>query len=316
MKEIRYFNIFIKGVDFMKIAISGGTGFVGKHLAQHFLSKGYSVYILTRSKRTSSEKNLHYVQWLSESSNPASALEGVDVVINLAGKTINTRWTEKAKKEIVDSRVESTKAIYSIINSLKQRPSVFINASAIGIYGTSVEQTFTETSTTKGTDFLAKTVEVWEKEANKMNELGVRTVLTRFGIVLGEEGALPKMVLPYKIFAGGPLGSGGQWVSWIHIGDLVHLIHHIIHTPKITGPVNAVAPNPVQMNQLGKTIAKKLQRPHWLPAPSFALKAVLGEMSLLLLKGQRVLPEKALTSHYQFIYPSLDKALSDILKSQ
>lgn len=299
----------------LKIAISGGTGFIGNHLTRYFLDKGHHVYILTRSKKTSSEKNLHFVQWLSKTANPTQALEGVDVFINLAGKSINDRWTNDAKKQIVDSRVKSTKAIYSIISSLQQKPSVFINASAIGIYGTSLKKTFTEESKEVGTDFLAQTVKVWEREALRIKDFNIRTVLTRFGIVLGDEGALPKMVLPYKLFAGGSLGSGQQWVSWIHINDLVKLIDHIILTPSISGPVNAVSPNPVQMDQFGKTIGKTLNRPHWLPAPPFAVKALLGEMSLLVLEGQHVLPEKALDHQFHFTYPYLDQALSDILKS-
>ncbi|HZH62269.1 MAG TPA: TIGR01777 family oxidoreductase [Metabacillus sp.] len=298
----------------MKIAISGGTGFIGKHITQYFLNKGHDVYILTRSQKTSSEKNLHFVQWLSKTSNPAESLEGVDVIINLAGKSINNRWTEVTKKQIIESRIESTKEIYSIIHSLTKKPSVFINASAIGIYGTSLTKTFTEKSNETGSDFLAKTVEVWEKEARKVEDLHVRTVFTRFGIVLGEEGALSKMVLPYKLFAGGNLGSGQQWVSWIHVMDLVRLIEHIIYS-NISGPVNAVSPNPVKMNQFGKTIGNVLNRPHWLPAPSFALKMLLGEMSLLILEGQKVLPEKALDDGFTFIFPHLEKALQDLIIS-
>ncbi len=296
----------------MKIAISGGTGFIGKQLSQYFLTKGHDVYILTRSQKTSSEKNLHFVQWLTDKSNPSHSLEAIDVIINLAGKSINNHWTEETKKQIVESRVESTKAIYSIIDSLSQKPKVFINASAIGIYGTSLTKTFTEQSNEIGSDFLAKTVEVWEKEASKVMELNVRTVFTRFGIVLGKEGALSKMVLPYKLFAGGSLGSGQQWVSWIHIMDLVRLIEHIIYS-NISGPVNAVTPHPVTMNQFGKTIGNVLHKPHWLPAPAFALKMVLGEMSLLILEGQKVLPKKALEDDFTFTYPQLDKALQDIL---
>ncbi|WP_226530769.1 TIGR01777 family oxidoreductase [Metabacillus niabensis] len=298
----------------MKIAISGGTGFIGKHLTRYFLNKGHDIYILTRSQKTAAEKNLHFVQWMTETANPARSLEGVDVIINLAGKSINDRWTEEAKKQIIDSRVESTKAIYSIVSSLSEKPKVFINASAIGLYGTSLTKTFTEQSNETGSDFLAKTVEIWEKEASRIQEHNVRTVFTRFGIVLGDEGALSKMVLPYKFFAGGSLGSGQQWVSWIHIMDLVRLIEHIIFST-ISGPVNAVSPNPVTMNEFGKTVGSVLNRPHWLPAPAFALKMVLGEMSLLILEGQKVLPEKALDDGFFFTYPHVDKALQDILAS-
>ncbi|WP_273129244.1 TIGR01777 family oxidoreductase [Metabacillus sp. HB246100] len=299
----------------MKIAISGGTGFVGKHLTDYFLKQNHDVYILTRSEKTSSKKNLHYIKWLTDQANPATHLEDVDVVINLAGKSINDRWTDEAKRQIIQSRIEATKAMYSIISSLERKPSVFINASAIGIYGTSKDQVFTERSTEHGSDFLAETVDVWEKEAKNIQKLGVRTAFTRFGIVLGEEGALPKMLLPYKLFAGGKLGSGTQWMSWIHIDDLVRMIDHVIKTPSLSGPVNVTAPNPVQMNEFGKTIAKTINRPHWLPAPSFAIKAILGEMSILLLEGQKVLPEKAVETSFTFTFPHLQPALEDIVKS-
>jgi uncharacterized protein (TIGR01777 family) len=300
-------------VNTLKIAIAGGTGFIGKHLTRHFLSKGHDVFILTRSEKTSSEKNLHFVKWFSESANPSAKLDGVDAVINLTGKSINDRWTEKAKKEIVESRISSTNAIYSIINSIPNKPSVFINASAIGIYGTSLEKTFTEQTKVIGTDFLSKTVQQWETEAVKVADLSVRTVIARFGIVLGDQGALPKMVLPYKLFAGGNLGSGQQWMSWIHIDDLVKLIDYIIHTPDISGPINATAPNPVRMNEFSQTLANVLKRPNWLGAPAFVLKTLLGEMSILILEGQKVIPEKALQHHYPFIFPTLDKALLNLL---
>ncbi|MBM7605079.1 uncharacterized protein (TIGR01777 family) [Metabacillus crassostreae] len=298
----------------MKIAITGGTGFVGKHLTNYYLNNGHDVYILTRNEKTSSQKNLQYVQWLSNEANPASSLEGIDVMINLAGKSINDRWSEDAKKAIVESRVKATREVYSIISKLEKKPSVFINASAIGVYGTSRNKTFTEDSTERGTDFLAETVKVWEKEASKVEELNVRTVFTRFGIILGEEGALPKMLLPYKLFAGGKLGSGEQWVSWISIDDLVKLIDYVIQNEKITGPVNATAPNPVKMNEFGKTIGNILNRPHWLPAPEFALKTILGEMSILILEGQKVLPKKLEKHHFTFTYPYVDEALRSILK--
>ncbi|WP_226671237.1 TIGR01777 family oxidoreductase [Metabacillus litoralis] len=299
----------------MKIAITGGTGFVGKHLTDYFLDKGHHLYILTRSEKTSSQNNLEYVQWLSNGSDPVSSLEGIDVMINLAGKSINDRWTDEAKKAIVQSRVKATKEVYSIISKLQKKPSVLINASAIGIYGTSLDKTFTEESTERGTDFLAETVKVWEKEASKVEELNVRTVFTRFGIILGEEGALPKMLLPYKLFAGGKLGSGKQWMSWVHIEDLVRIIDHVIKTNTISGPVNVTAPNPVRMNEFGQVIGQTLNRPHWLPAPAFALKTFLGEMSILILEGQKVLPNKIQEQNFKFSYPQLDQALENILKS-
>ncbi|PLR66610.1 TIGR01777 family oxidoreductase [Bacillus sp. UMB0893] len=299
----------------MKIAIAGGTGFVGKKLTEFLLNKGNEVIILSRKKKESSAPHLRYVEWMSDGTAPEKELNGIDAFINLAGKSINDRWTEEAKKLIVESRVKTTREIYRIINSISIKPEVLINASAVGIYGTSKEETFTEEASPSASDFLAETVKRWEQEASKISELGVRTVFTRFGIILGEAGALPTIVLPYKIFAGGTVGSGTQWMSWIHINDVVKLIHFLISQKSIEGPVNATSPNPVQMKDFGKTVASVLHRPHWIPAPSFALKIVLGEMSILVLEGQRAVPKVALENHFEFSHPVLEEALADILQS-
>ncbi|MRX54925.1 epimerase [Bacillus sp. HMSC76G11] len=299
----------------MKIAISGGTGFVGKKLTDYLLENGDEVLILSRTKKESTKPGLKYVELMTEGAAPERELEGINAFINLAGKSINDRWTEESKKQIVESRVKTTREVYRIIDTLKKKPEVLINASAVGIYGTSKEETFTEESRPNASDFLSETVIKWEKEAAKISELGVRTVFTRFGIILGEKGALPSIVLPYKLFAGGTVGSGTQWLSWIHINDVVKLIHFLLHQKSIEGPVNAASPNPVQMKDFGKTVAKVLHRPHWVPAPSFALKLALGEKSILVLEGQRVIPKAALENHFQFSHPVLEEALSDILKS-
>ncbi|MBD1379651.1 TIGR01777 family oxidoreductase [Metabacillus arenae] len=299
----------------MKIAIAGGSGFVGQHLADYLIEKGHDIYVLSRKERKSSNPKLHYIQWMNNGSTPEKYLEGINVVINLAGKSINDRWTEEAKQQIVQSRVKSTRELIRIIDFLDQKPSIVINASAVGIYGTSRTETFTEKSTPQGNDFLASTVEAWEYEASQFKDFSIRTILLRFGIILGEQGALPKMVLPYKYFAGGTVGSGEQWVSWIHVDDVVRLIEFAIEQPTIAGPVNAASPNPVQMKTFGQTIAKVLGRPHWIPAPSFALKGLLGEMSLLVLEGQKVLPKQALISGFTFSFPHLEEALVSILRS-
>ncbi|MTH55479.1 TIGR01777 family protein [Bacillus mangrovi] len=297
----------------MKIAIAGGSGFTGSNIAQYFAREGHQVIILSRSEKEG-YGNIRYVQWMTAGANPSEHLEGLDAMINLAGKSISTRWTEETKQEIVESRVESVREVYKILESLKQKPSVFINASAVGIYGTSEEKTFTEESETTGSDFLSSTVQKWEQEASMIRDLGIRTVYARFGIVLGEGGMLPKMITPYKLYGGGPLGSGNQWMSWIHVMDIAGLMDHIIKTEAISGPVNATAPNPVQMNTFGKVLGEQLNRPHWLPAPKGAIKAALGEMSILLLEGQRVLPKKAIENGYTFIYPTLERALANIIK--
>ncbi|MDQ0231738.1 TIGR01777 family oxidoreductase [Metabacillus malikii] len=297
----------------MNIVICGGTGFIGKSLTRFYLEKNHNIIILTRSEKTSEEKNLTYINIDEPTASLVNKLNGCDVFINLAGKSINDRWTKKSKQEIRDSRIQTTDKIYAIIKSLPIKPSLYINASAIGIYGTSLTDTFSEATTSYGNDFLANTVKAWEQSAAKFNQLPIRNVFARFGIVLGDEGALPKMVLPFKWYAGGNLGTGEQWVSWIHIDDVVRLFDFIINTPSIEGPVNFTAPEQVKMKDFGKQIASIAHRPFLLPAPTFLLKIVLGEMSILILEGQKVQPQKALDMDFQYKYPTLRSALTNLL---
>ncbi|MFX3623323.1 MAG: TIGR01777 family oxidoreductase [Ectobacillus sp.] len=298
----------------MKIAISGGTGFIGKALSVHLANKGHTVYILTRKHNEASKnKNIQYIKW--SANDQTFPFEAIDAFINLAGEPINSgRWTKRKKEQIITSRLETTQGILKQISFLAKRPQVFINASAIGYYGASQTDTFTEQHLKHGTDFLATTVVKWEDEARKAEELGIRTVLARFGIVLGKEGgALPKIVFPYKLFIGGTVGSGRQWVSWVHIDDVAKMIAFALETPAISGPLNITAPHPVTMKEFGKLVAKVLGKPHWLPIPSFVLRIVLGEMSTLVLDGQRVLPAKAMHNGYEHSYPNLEKAFTTIL---
>jgi uncharacterized protein len=301
----------------MKIAIAGGTGFVGKALTSYLEKQGHDVYILTRKARPSTNDRIHYIEWLTPESQLEKYVSSLDAFINLAGESINSgRWTEKRKKRIMNSRLSATKAVLEFITKLEHKPEVFINASAIGIYGTSWNEIFTESSTKIGNDFLARTVIAWEEEAKKAEQLGVRTVLARFGIILGkEEGALSRIVLPYKLFIGGTVGSGDQWLSWIHLKDVVRSIEFILNNKNISGAVNITAPHPTRMKEFGQTIAKVLHRPHWLPVPDFGLRLLLGEMSMLVLEGQQVLPEKLQKFGFNFSFPYLEEALYDILQS-
>lgn len=295
----------------MKIAISGGTGLVGQALSTELIRNGHEVFILTRSK-TNISANPQFVQWLNDGDQPENALEGVDAIVNLAGATINNRWTDEYKHKILESRLRATSEINRIIEELNQKPTVLINASAVGYYGTSMTAEFSEQSA-QGNDFLAETVARWETAASAANNLGVRVVLCRFGVILDKKGgALPRMALPYKLFGGGTIGSGQQWLSWIHIKDVVGGIMFAIENKQLSGPVNFSAPEPVIMDQFGKTLAKVINRPHWMPVPSVMLKLLLGEMSILVLEGQRVLPEKLLSAGYVFLFPHLQDALNDI----
>ncbi|QFT88035.1 Epimerase family protein [Bacillus sp. THAF10] len=303
----------------MKIAIAGGTGLVGDALTDHLINLGHSIYILTRNSSNKKEKaHVTYVEWLHQSAKPEMELEEMDAFVNLAGESINSgRWTAEQKQKIVESRITSTKEINRIIAALQKKPKTLINASAIGYYGTSETETFTEKTTEPGSDFLASTVYAWEKEAEQAKTQGVRVVFTRFGIILDkEEGALPKMLLPYKMFAGGKIGSGEQWMSWVHIKDVAGAITFCLENASIEGAVNVTAPHPKKMKEFGKILGRVMGRPHWFPTPGFVLKAALGEMSVLVLEGQKVLPEKLQAQGYNFFYSHLDDALSEILQSK
>ncbi|RUL50790.1 TIGR01777 family oxidoreductase [Lysinibacillus antri] len=299
----------------MRIVIAGGTGFIGERLTDVLIEKGHEVIILTRKEKQPSA-NKSYVVWLREGATPEKELGKVDLIINLAGVSINDgRWTPKHQKQIYESRMIATDELVRIVKSLTNKPSVLINASAIGIYPASLTVTYTENSHEVATDFLARTVKNWEAKAQQVEQYGIRTAFMRFGVVLGNEGgALPLMVLPYKLFVGGTVGAGNQWVSWVHVTDVVRAIVFAIENPHLNGPVNVTAPHPVTMKEFGKTIGTVLKRPHWLPVPSFAMKLALGEKSQLVLEGQQVLPNKLLSEGFEFAYPELRLALEDLLK--
>jgi uncharacterized protein (TIGR01777 family) len=303
----------------MKVAILGGSGFIGSYLTKHLVSKGHEVVIWTRSpEKIKSEYDfessaVEAEKWPLE----ADTLHpNIEAVVNLAGETINQRWTPSAKNRILNSRVKTTQGLIQAIESGKVHPKVLVNGSAIGYYGTSLDMEFTEADHHQGDDFLAQVTMAWEKEADQAKNLGVRVVKARFGVVLGRDGgALPNMLLPYKLFAGGRIGSGQQWMSWIHIKDVVNLLTFTLENEAIEGPLNCTAPFPVRMNQFGETVGKVLSRPHWFPTPGFAMKLLLGEMSDLILKGQHVLPQKALKQGYAFAFPQLEESLQALLTS-
>jgi uncharacterized protein (TIGR01777 family) len=299
----------------MNVAITGGTGFIGEHLTKTLTAYGHHVYILTRNPKKS-ERNVTYVAWLIDHSAPENDLPDVDAWINLAGKSIFTRWTPKNKDAILSSRLKATKEVKRLIEAKERKPAVFIQASAVGIYGTSDEKTFTEDSVTSDEDFLSHVTHKWEAKAKDIEMLGIRTVYARFGIVLGTGGgSLPLMKLPYQVFFGGPIGSGRQWVSWIHIDDAISLIMHSIIRYDLSGPLNITAPNPIHMNELGRSIGSILHRPHWLKTPPALIQLALGEMSMMILKGQCVLPEKAFLHDFKYNFPQINEALGNLIQS-
>lgn len=296
----------------MKVIIFGGSGFVGKHLTSYLIKSGNEVVLVSRSKRLSQDSLVRHATW-SELQDNIEPLEGADAIVNLTGETINQYWTPKAKTRILESRINSTKNVAHFVQKLKSKPKVVINSSAVGIYGMSESEEYDETSPISNNDFLARIVYEWERSAD-MIEPYTRLVKLRLGVVFGADGgALPKMLLPYKLFIGGRIGNGRQWLSWIHVDDLVRLIEFCIINQKVKGPINATAPTPVTNDEFGRAIGSVIGRPHFFPVPSSILRVILGEMSQMVLNGQKVLPKKAMESGFIFTYPTIDLALRDLL---
>lgn len=307
----------------MKVAITGATGFVGSRLVERLHEEGHQVLVLSRDSAraqrvfpASAYPNLEIVTYSpTKSGQWQQAIAGCDSVVNLAGAPIaEERWTPARKQEILDSRQLATQKLVEAIAQANPRPSVLVSASAIGYYGASETATFDENSPL-GDDFLAQVCQGWEKAAASVKATGTRLVILRFGIILGMGGAIAKMLLPFKLFAGGPIGTGKQWFSWVHREDVVNLILFSIAQPQVEGILNATAPNPVRMTEFSHTFGEVLKRPSWLPVPSFALEVLLGDAAQVILEGQQVLPKRTLASGFQYQYPKLKEALEEILTS-
>ncbi len=294
----------------MNILITGGSGFIGKALSKKLRDAGHQVIITTRSKTESKEK----LTWNPPELIPAEIISNYDTVINLAGESIvSGRWTKVRKELILSSRINTTRALIESIKNSDSRPKTLISASAIGYYGPHGDEFVTE-NTPPASDFLAEVCVKWEAEALKAQEIGLRVVLLRTGGVLeADGGALPPMMIPFKLFLGGPVGNGKQWFSWIHMDDEVGIIKHALENESVSGPINATATNPVTNKELSSALGRALNRPSWFSVPGFVVKLTLGELGALLLTGQRVLPEKALKTGYQFKYTDVDEALKAII---
>ena len=294
----------------MKVIVAGGSGFLGRALIERLRYEGHDVRVLSRQPRHASE-----LFWAPDGSpGPwAADLQEADAVINLAGESIaNGRWTAARKAAIRDSRVRATRSLVAAIGRASRRPAVFLSGSAVGYYGPHGDEAITEQSP-PGDDFLAAVCRDWETEA--LRAAGTtRVVLLRTGIVLDrDEGALPQMALPFKLFAGGPVGSGRQFYSWIHRDDWVAMASWALRTSSVSGPLNVTAPNPVPNGEFARTLGRVLRRPAFMPAPGFVLRVALGEMAdALLLTGQRVLPAQAQARGFHFQYPTLEPALRAI----
>ncbi|KAJ7541609.1 hypothetical protein O6H91_10G067300 [Diphasiastrum complanatum] len=295
------------------IAITGATGFIGTRLVQTLVAGGHEVRVLTHSAsnaRSLFSGNMYRRVIIAEENDWPQFVQGSTGVINLAGPPISTRWNAEVKAKIKTARIEVTKKVVEAINRTPQelRPSVLVSATAVGYYGTSENYTFDETSPS-GNDYLSEVCREWEATAEKVDST-VRLVLVRIGVVLDKDGgALAKMLPIFKAFAGGPLGSGKQWFSWIHRDDLVSLLVEALSNPAYKGVINGTAPNPVRMGEMCNRLGVVLGRPSWLPVPEIALKAILGEGAFVVLEGQRVIPKKAQELGFDFKYRYVADAL-------
>ncbi len=297
------------------ILITGGSGFIGSRLIPVLLDHGYDVTVLTRNPVKTA---LHFKQLVStiKKLDRLNGTDVFDIVINLAGQGItDKRWRQGIKKQLRESRIISTQKLIRYLQAEKKKPELLISGSAIGYYGNQGEKLVDE-SMSGDSSFSSKLCYDWEHEAQQAEVLGIRTCYLRTGIVLGKDGgALSKMLPAFKLGLGGPMGNGRQWMSWIHIDDLIGIILYVINNKSIKGAVNGSAPNPVTNKIFSSTLARVLKRPAFMPMPAFVLKLMLGEMAEeLLLSGQRVMPKIILDAGYHFQYADLDNALSEIVQ--
>jgi hypothetical protein len=300
----------------MKAVISGGTGMIGRALAEELADAGHEVVVLTRGDVAGypARPGIRYARWDGATvSDWGSEINGADAVINLAGENLSVgRWTKQQKQQIINSRVNAGHALADAIRKAAKKPAVFIQASGSGAYGTSESSVFSE-SDDYGDDFLAGVTRVWEESTKPLESIGVRRVIIRSGVVLAQgKGALKMMMLPFRLFVGGPLGSGRQWLSWIHLRDEVKAIRFLIENPKASGVFNLSA-EPVTNLQFAQAAGETLRRPAILRVPGFILRVLLGEMSTMVLEGQNVSSNKLRELGFEFLYPKIEVALDDIV---
>ncbi len=302
----------------MRIIMPGGSGLIGKSLIPALLSDGHEVWVLSRHPElVAPPGSAQVAAWDGRTGRGwEKILDGSDAIINLTGENLASGlWTKERLQRIRDSRVYPGQAILDGLKKVSNRPTILIQQAAMGIYGTSLTQTFNE-SAPVGSDDLAKICIDWEASTRPAEDFGIRRVVLRTGLFLTRQGGvLTRLMLPFQLFAGGPLGSGKQWYSWIHYRDWIEALRFLLKNDQARGIYNLTAPEPVTNAEFGRTLAWVMRRPYLLPAPAFALRLALGKMSTMVLDGQRVIPKRLMESGFQFRFTRLHNALEDILRA-
>jgi uncharacterized protein len=297
----------------MTYLVTGATGFIGRHLVAFLLARGDAVNYLGRRRSPTMDSRAAFHCWNSGEMPPLSSMPHVDAIIHLAGEPVAQRWNADVKRRIYSSRVDATRQLVSALSAMRYKPVALVSASAVGYYGDRGDEILTERSA-PGDDFLAHVSVDWEREALRAREAGLRVATVRIGVVLGPDGgALKKMLPPFRLGLGGRFGSGRQWMPWIHIQDLVHLLVFAAANESVSGALNGSGPEPVTNARFTASLARALHRPAVLPVPKFPLKLALGEMADFLFSSSRAVPEAALNAGFRFEHPQIDAALRDLL---
>jgi uncharacterized protein (TIGR01777 family) len=308
----------------MRVVITGGTGLIGRALSANLASDGHEVIVLSRSpeRATHLPDGVRAERWDARTAEGwAHLADGANAIVNLAGASLAgegffpTRWTDERRRVIRDSRINSSRAVVEAVAQAEQKPRVVVQSSAVGYYGFHGDEVLTEEAE-PGEDWAARfTAEEWEPSTAPVEEMGVRRVVARTGVVLSTEGgALPRLLLPFRLFAGGPMGSGNQWYSWIHAQDEARALRFLIESEEASGAFNLTAPNSITNGELARLIGKLMGRPAFIPVPGFAMRLAFGEVADVVLKGQRAVPKRLLDLGFEFRFPTAEAALKDLLR--
>lgn len=304
----------------MRVIITGGTGLMGRALAKDLSERGYEVVILSRSPQKKADglpEGVRVLAWDGESAQGwQEAADGAHAIVNLAGENLSRgRWTDKMKQRFRDSRLKAGQAVVQAVEQAQVMPRVVIQSSAVGYYGSHPEERQVTEKAPPGKDYLAKLCQEWENATAAVEQYGVRRAIIRTGVVLDEQSiALRRMAMPIKLFVGGPLGSGRQWLPWVHLTDEVDAIRYLIENARAEGPYNVCAPNTLTNRRFGAILARVLRRPYYFPVPAFLIKLLFGEMSMVVLEGQRAVPKRLQDQGFKFRYPDAESALREIYK--